>query len=430
MQNERVMTHFLRNAACNICVTPISTAVGAEGQCHRIKGRPNESAKIYNHPIPDDLVDRLPYEINNPPTTIERQVAWPKDIVEDGCDRVVGYLQTHFPPAYVPFTDICSPTIRPRWATGPVLRQCAHEAAHILAELHAYGYLFPDIHADQFLIAKGRSAVLIDAASCQFTDGATLFPCNRVREEYQAPELLDNQNWAEVADRRDEYTDAWSLAVLVFQLAMGCHPFDSVYRGQGPIPSRVERIKRGLFPFDQQCQECQPPPDAPVYRHVAQELRDLFHRCFVDGHLEANRTRRPTAAEWADTLRHCPKLATAPSHAPMPQARYGTPSWQSTVTALGRTVADWVARVFRTARPTGMQAVIACLLLLAGIVATDYFRADSNSSPDPVPHDLEVLDIPPIYRSLPNRDPFSPDVEPILKRIRARIAPTQKEPDR
>lgn len=402
------MTHFLRNAARNICATPISTAVGGEGQWHRIKGRPNESAKIYNHPIPDDLEARLSYEINNPPTTIERQIAWPKDIVEDGCDRVVGYLQTHFPPAYIHFTDVYSPTIRPRWATGPVLRQCAYEAAHILAELHAYGYLFPDIHADQFLIAKGRSAVLIDAASCQFTDGATLFPCNRVRAEYQAPELLDNQNWAEVADRRDEYTDAWSLAVLVFQLAMGCHPFDGVYRGQGPIPSRVERIKQGLFPFDPQCRECQPPSGAPAYRHVTQDLRDLFHRCFVDGHLEANRTRRPTAVEWADTLRHCPELATATSHAPMPQARYATPSSQSTVTALARTVADWVARFFRASRPTGKQAAVACLLLLAAMAATDYFRADSSSSTDPVPHDLEALNVPPTYQRLPNCDPFNP----------------------
>jgi hypothetical protein len=148
---------------------------------------------------------------------------------------------------------------------------------------------------------------LIDTASCQFTHGGTLFPCEKVRPEYQAPELCGQGTWAEVADRRDEYTDAWSLNVLMFQLSMGCHPFDGAAVGGQDLP-REERAESGLFPFHRGCREFRPPCNAPPYRHVGPDLKDLFFRCFVEGQKAKDPTLRPTAAEWADVLRHCTRL--------------------------------------------------------------------------------------------------------------------------
>ena len=184
------MYFYLRHAQLDVNATPMSQAAGGEGFCCRIARRPQESLKIYQHPVPADLEGRLTHMIANPPATIRPHIAWPLDIVENGHGEVVGYLQQHFPSHYLPLTAIYSQPTQPRWATPAVLRRCAYEAAYILAELHAHGYLFPDIHGNQFLVAKRRHSVLIDAASCQFTAAGQLYSCSRVREEFQAPELL------------------------------------------------------------------------------------------------------------------------------------------------------------------------------------------------------------------------------------------------
>ena len=78
------MSYFLRNAKREILVTPLSLAVGGEGQCCMVRGVPDESVKIYKEPIPEDLEARLEYEIKHTLATIASRLAWPKDIVEDG----------------------------------------------------------------------------------------------------------------------------------------------------------------------------------------------------------------------------------------------------------------------------------------------------------------------------------------------------------
>jgi hypothetical protein len=190
-----------------------------------------------------------------------------------------------------------------------VLREVAYQAALVMAELHATDYLFPDLHGEQFLVAPGKKLVLIDTASVQFEENGKVYACTRVRDEYQAPEFTGTTDWQSVAGERDMTTDAWSLAVLIFQLAMGCHPFFGVYvAGQGQGLSPAERARQGFFPFDKSCRDYRPPPAAPPYGAVPQELRNLFYRTFVEGHTRAERHRRATAAEWADVLRYCPAL--------------------------------------------------------------------------------------------------------------------------
>ena len=170
------------------------------GIAAELLGRPQESLKIYQHPVPGGPGSSSHSHDGQSARHNRPHIAWPLDMVEHGHGEVVGYLQHHFPPYYLPLTAIYSQPTQPRWATPAVLRRCAYEVAYILAELHAHEYLFPDIHGDQFLVAKRRHTVLIDAASCQFTAAGRLYPCIRVREEYQAPELLGAANWGQVAD--------------------------------------------------------------------------------------------------------------------------------------------------------------------------------------------------------------------------------------
>ncbi len=103
------MSFFLRKANQEISASPLSSAAGGEGQCYTIQGRQNESIKIDHQLVPEDLESRLIHQIDQAPATIQGQITWPKDILDDGCGRVVAYLQDHFPDAYVTFTEIYSP---------------------------------------------------------------------------------------------------------------------------------------------------------------------------------------------------------------------------------------------------------------------------------------------------------------------------------
>ncbi len=298
------MQYFLKNRAEVIRVRLLSNLIGGEGQIGLLLDRKDQSAKIYFPPAPDDLEPRFDYMIANPPPTILEQIAWILDIVEDNGGNVVGYLQNHFR-GYEELDSLCSLTSRPSWATPQVVRNCTYQAVVIIAELNAAGYLFPDLHGGQFLVAQNQKTRLIDLGSCQFSVGGKLFPCRRVRPEYQAPELHGFADWEESAPLRDERTDAWSLGTLIFELTMTCHPCDGVAHS-GQTISRTERITKGIFPFHNSCKGFRLPPGAPHYRFVDRSLQELFERCFIDGHSDP--IHRPLACEWADVLRHCSVL--------------------------------------------------------------------------------------------------------------------------
>lgn len=419
------MIFYLRNAKLDVDATPMSQAVGGEGYCCRIARRPRESLKIYQHPVPEDLEARLTYMLANPPATLRSHIAWPLDMVEHGQGEVVGYLQHHFPAYYIPLTAIYSNPTRPRWATPAVLRRCAYEVAYILAELHAHEYLFPDIHGSQFLVAKHRHTVLIDAASCQFTSAGRLYPCIRVRDEYQAQELLGAANWAEVADQRDPYTDSWSLTVLIFQLTLGCHPFDGTYIGSGAALPPLERAKHGYFPFERLGHEYRPPKNVPPYRHVDPDVRDFFHRNFVEGHARENRRCRPTAAEWADLLRHCPQLRIASraitSPLPLPRATSGRLILSLTAHL------DPLARFLATPRCGGWTTAIA-LAGLAGIAAACQQLATRDAARDSFPVFVRPNNHQHITSVPPDADPTTPSIDSLLQRFRNQ-SNHQKEPE-
>ena len=264
----------LRYANRDIQVSPISTAIGGEGQIYSINRMRGRSVKSYFDPVPSDTEPRLEYLIANPPSSIAKQVAWPLDIVETGNCEVKGYLQKHFPPAFQSYTILMSSETRRRWATATFLHRAAQQIAFLIAELHANDYLFPDLHSEQLLVARNGSVVLIDAASCQFSVNNTLFPCVRIRDQdNHAPELLHGINWAEVAPDRNQYTDAWSLTVLVFLTLMGCHPFDGIHIGPGDGLSRKDRVKQGIFPFEYKpTHDYRPPKHAQPYRRLSPEI--------------------------------------------------------------------------------------------------------------------------------------------------------------
>ena len=303
------MDFYLRRAARRMTIVPNRFAKGGEAEIYGIPGRGDQSVKVYpDKTRPTDLEPRLEHMIDHPPPTIVDRLAWPLDLVEDDRGAVVGYLQPWFGSPYVTLAQALDTVQPPAWVTAAELHRIACEIALLLAELHMADYLYPDIHPGQFLCAAGQPTVAIDMAACHFEVAGEVFTCQRARDEYQPPELLAANDRIAAIDQRDSHGDDWSLAVVLFQITMGCLPFQGTHTGSGSDPTLIERIVQGIFPFDKNCRRFRPPPAASSYRDVMPELCDLFHACFVDGHAAQHRSSRPTAGQWTDALRHCAAL--------------------------------------------------------------------------------------------------------------------------
>ena len=130
----------------------------------------------------------------------------------------------------------------------------AARIARLVAALHATGeYVVVDVKPDNVLVTAHGEVVLVDCDSLQVADGGRLRHAARARtDEYTPPEGFDGEylrRWEEgrpVAPSWDEF----SLAVMVYQLLVGIHPF--AVRGREPNTGAVvdtvsAAIQAGLY---------------------------------------------------------------------------------------------------------------------------------------------------------------------------------------
>jgi DNA-binding helix-hairpin-helix protein with protein kinase domain len=183
--------------------------------------------------------------------------------------------------------------------TYQYLHRAARNIAAAIAPLHARGYVVGDINESNILVSTSALISLVDTDSFQVRDaGGKVFRCAVGKAEFTPPELQGRV--LRDVDRAAAH-DLFGLGVLIFQLLMeGTHPFAGQYNGSGDPPSIVTRIQQGRFPYGSAPGDYAPPPIAPDFTMPDPEIRDLFLRCFEQGH--ANPGRRPTATVWQETL--------------------------------------------------------------------------------------------------------------------------------
>ena len=95
--------------------------------------------------------------------------------------------------------------------------------------------------------------------------------------------------------------------MIIFQILMGgWHP--CALAGQADL---ADQIRRGTFPHVAGAgSPDRPPPKAPPFGALPEELRHLFTQMFVDGFWDAG--LRPTADEWVKALKQNTKALTRP----------------------------------------------------------------------------------------------------------------------
>ncbi len=276
--------------------------------------RPGLLAKLYHVPTPAygaklraliqarTNLPTLPPEAEAPP------VAWPLDVVTGTDGAVIGFLM---PRAHSPLTlhRLTVPRLRKRLAPDMGwyhLLGAAASLARSVALVHQTGAVVGDLRADNVvvhttpgsaLVQATASVTLIDADSFQIAGHR----CPVGSEGTTPPELI-GQDFARV-DRLPSH-DHFGLAVLIYHLLIGVHPFaaTSAETSSNDPPSIDDMVLRGLWSHGHRARAAglAPPLVAPPLEALPEPLPTLFAACFENGHTDPH--ARPDAATWAAAL--------------------------------------------------------------------------------------------------------------------------------
>ncbi|MBJ6137950.1 protein kinase domain-containing protein [Marinobacter litoralis] len=172
------------------------------------------------------------------------------------------------------------------------------QLARTLNQLHSKGMLYGDLSPSNIFVSddpEHAETWLIDCdnISLESHSGLTLHTV-----DYGAPEVVRGDSLL------SSLTDAWSFAVIAYQLLSHNHPFKGDMINDGE-PEDEEAALRGEHPwinhsedFDNECSG-----NLPVQFIEHSRLPELFRRCFEDG--LANPAERPSMSEWLEALTEC-----------------------------------------------------------------------------------------------------------------------------
>lgn len=180
------------------------------------------------------------------------------------------------------------------------LKLCVNIAAAVHKIHEARPYVLVDFKPQNMLVTDDGKVSLIDLDSVQITNGSHMLFHGPVATDDYAPVESDHIHPAK--DFVLESWDRFSLAVVLYELLFGLHPYNASYQVPGKnLTTTAEGIKHGLFVFGSRKKHIlvRPPPHDRFTRSP-RYLQDLFMRAFDAGH--NNPTLRPTAEEWGKTI--------------------------------------------------------------------------------------------------------------------------------
>ena len=191
--------------------------------------------------------------------------------------------------------------------------------AKAIDALHSRGLCYQDLNDGSVMFDCQNGRILL-------CDNDNIAPCGinipfdseghcvQGKLKYMAPEV------ASKILKPDEYSDRFSLAILIFMVLLHAHPFDGVKRLAGPLTVEVqEKIygKESIFIFHPTNDTNRPDPKIDVnavksWPTIPDFIQDLFIKAFTSGmpepkktfdKLQSERQERPSAKEWYNALR-------------------------------------------------------------------------------------------------------------------------------
>jgi DNA-binding helix-hairpin-helix protein with protein kinase domain len=268
---------------------------------------PGLIAKIY-HKVTPDKVNKLQIMVGNPPSdpTIASghiSIAWPKCLIKNSSNLHQGYVGFLMPEICDAKTliNVYNPKLRAKNAPGVdwyYLHSIAQNIAYIVQVVHAKGYVIGDIKPENLLVNSRGCVSIIDTDSFQIVDPRSrkIYRCPVGSPEYTPHEMFH----VDFTKRdRSELQDRFGLAIIIWLLLFGQHPFTGKWIGSGDPLNIDELIRQGYWQHAPNSKIRISPHSIPL-NIVDSNIQDRFHECFVDGH--KNPYLRPSAADWVKTL--------------------------------------------------------------------------------------------------------------------------------
>jgi DNA-binding helix-hairpin-helix protein with protein kinase domain len=174
--------------------------------------------------------------------------------------------------------------------------------------LHEHGVVIGDVNEQNIKVRTDATVRIIDCDSFQFSHGGQLFTSDVGTPIWTPPEL---QGSSVQGLARSVNHDAFGLAQLIFLLLFaGRYP----YAGKPVTNAQLspeDAIRKYAFAYapPHKNQLLAPPPGAPPFDTLPEQLRGLFLRAFSEG--AAASGTRPTPAEWIAALQELAENLTA-----------------------------------------------------------------------------------------------------------------------
>ncbi|HEX8671171.1 MAG TPA: TonB family protein [Longimicrobium sp.] len=281
---------------------------GGEARVFALPGDAERVVKLFRQPTPERarkiarMIAAPPLLGPDPEGAV--RLAWPQEGVVDEEGRPVGFLmpRAEGPRIFEFYNPVTRRTRAPLFHYG-LLHRAGGNLAAAFAALHERGYVVGDVNESNILVAPEGAITLVDTDGFQVPDPATgaVYRSRVGRPEFTAPELQGVPFGA--VDRTPEH-DRFGLAVLLFLLLMeGTHPFAAHTVGGAEPEPLEERLRAGMFPYasERPGRTATPPRLALPFKVLHPGVRELFVRCFVDGHQDP--AARPAAESWRAALK-------------------------------------------------------------------------------------------------------------------------------
>lgn len=233
-------------------------------------------------------------------------LAWPEQCLYDQFGKFIGFTQPYVGGA-IELENLCAlaGTTDPRFArlSGPTASarsqrmRVARNLADALAAMEAAGdYVSTDLKPQNILVKPTAEVSLIDLDNLQISEqGSVLFRTTGFTDEYPPPEFYQGRVDLKT-DRANKSFERFSLAVILYRLLFGIHPF----MGTSSASDLLDAIRRGYFaggPTRNRFTVI--PPPHREFDAADPSLRQLFLLAFDDGTKAA---QRPTAQQWSAVL--------------------------------------------------------------------------------------------------------------------------------
>lgn len=295
---------------------------GGEGEVYEITNPPNYHSKVakifFKDKRTQERKQKLEYLIHNPPQIEDNGhifLIWPLELIYENND-FVGFvmpkaegidLEVLGDDSFLQYPEYQNLGWEKFAFSNPnfmIIRlQIAYNVCAAVAAVHAKKeYVLVDLKPTNIKINQQGLISIIDLDSIQVVkNGRLLYSSKVATPEYSPPEA-NNTNV------KKESWDRFSLAVILYRILVGIHPFSGTLKPpHDNLTLFQDLIQKGFYPHGKNKDKFEKIHDAHyLLQRYSPEINEMFKKVFDDYLFQPD--QRPSAKEWANVLTIKPEI--------------------------------------------------------------------------------------------------------------------------